>query len=129
MARIIVAEDEPMLRQIMKTSLEGEGHFVITVSNGRLAEEVIIDNQDFDLLISDIIMPELDGRELVTKIRKQDHIKDLPVILISGFVPFNDIVEILKLGTTRFLPKPIKNRDLIDTVNNCLEEQADKQKK
>lgn len=120
MKKILIAEDEDTIRLNLTTYLEKHGYSVIAASNGKMAHDIIKDNPDIDLLLTDIIMPEMDGRDLVNHIRENEQTKDLPIIMISGFVPFHEIVEILEHGTTKFLPKPIKMAEVLENIEECL---------
>ncbi len=120
MAKILVVDDDEGVMHMLKTLLEFEGFFVVSACNGEHAWSVLIDNPDFDLMICDVVMPELDGRALVARIRQQpDHFR-FPIIMISGFVPFKDIRGILELGVDQFIPKPFHADDILESVRSCL---------
>lgn len=91
MARIYVIEDEPSLRLLYRTELEGMGHDVICVSNGREAMSTMDEDQP-DLIVLDIMMPEGDGMEFLTKML--DHRMSIPVIINSAYSHYkNDFMS------------------------------------
>lgn len=121
MAKILVAEDDETMLMVIKTLLKKEGHEVICSTTGLHALNFIKDNPDIDLLISDIIMPELDGRKLVEDLLSQREIYKFPIIVMSGFIPFKDIRHIMDMGVSRFIPKPFQNSEFLSEVKDCLE--------
>jgi CheY-like chemotaxis protein len=107
MSKILIADDELTARKILTHAVEGMGHIAIQASDGKRALQLLRDNPDIKLLITDILMPEMDGKELTHIIRNDDTLKELPIILISGMITLKEISHILKLGVSRFMPKPI----------------------
>ena len=125
MASVLVIDDDPAVRTTIKLILEREGHAVALAPEGR-AGLVMLDAKDFDLLISDIFMPGMDGFETLREVRK--HRPAVPVIVISGSTSIFDSLEntpdflgiAVKLGAVRGLRKPFKPNDLVDAVRVCL---------
>lgn len=120
MAKILIAEDEYVTQQKVAKILENMGHTAFISPNGKHALETLKVNDGFKVLVTDMIMPEMDGRSLVEELRKNEKTKDLPIILMSAFVSVNEIKGLLKMGVTYFLPKPIKNKDLQNNIEKCL---------
>jgi len=120
MKKILIAEDDKLSRQLLAESLERSGYTAIQCSNGRRAWETLSDNHDIVLLVTDMAMPDMDGRQLVQAIRGNQKFASLPVILISGVVGLSDVASLLELGSTRFLPKPVTLNDLEDCVASFL---------
>lgn len=102
--KILIVEDEIDLRESLSDLLKLEGHQTFLAKDGLEALD-IFHSQSFDLIISDIKMPNLDGIELVKKI-KSDTKAAVPMILMSGHEELNDS-RARELGITRFLTKPI----------------------
>jgi len=122
MACILFVDDDPPMRNIFKRFLESYGYEVETASNGneglRKLSEV-----HCDLLITDVVMPEMDGFELIREVKKK--YGGLPVIAISGSVrlaSFNFLRLAKKLGACRTFLKPIDMDELLTTVKELLEE-------
>ena len=88
---------------------------------GKQQFEVLTSNSDqVKLLVTDCIMPRLDGRQLVREIRECKDLETLPVIIISGHVSLQEIGNVLECGASRFLPKPINRGMLSEYVEYFL---------
>ena len=120
MARIIVIEDEELVRYTLKVTLESVGHQVFEACNGREGLAVI-DREPCDMIITDIIMPEMEGIETIAAIRSR--FADLPIIAVSGGGRIGNM-DFLKaaqeLGATTILPKPFEPDELINVVDRFL---------
>ncbi len=104
--RILIAEDNPANRDILRRRLEKEGHHVTETEDGREALEQL-ESGDFDLLLLDILMPRLDGFDTLALIRKNARFHDLPVIMISALDEIQSVVRCIEMGAEDYLPKPI----------------------
>ncbi len=115
---ILIADDDPLLRESLKDILTYNGFLCLEAGDGKEAL-YNIENHDFDLLLLDIKMPRLDGLEVL---KKSLQLKpDLPVIMISGQGTIKLAVEATKLGAYDFLEKPLEAERTLLTVNNALE--------
>ena len=121
MARILIAEDDPMVRRTIAKGLAPLQHDLLFVSDGIHAVDVMRCNPGFDLLITDISMPLLDGRQLVGTIAHDKTLCQIPVLIMSGVVGVRDISDLLDLGATKFLAKPLNMAALREDVTHCLE--------
>lgn len=120
MARICLIEDDPTVRKVLYKVLSGAGHFVSAASNGREGLE-LMEHRDFDLVVTDIIMPEMEGIEMIRRVR--DSKPDLKIIAMSGGgrVGNTDFLKIAKnLGADEIIYKPVTRTDFLETVNRCL---------
>jgi len=122
MAKILIVEDDVVTQKLTASIMEKEGHYAVVSPNGRHAMETLQVNT-FDLIITDVMMPELDGRGLIEAIRKHPKLKDLPVIIISAVIKLSDIMDLMKVGTTYFVPKPFERSSIMEYVNLSLAEQ------
>ncbi len=118
MAKILVIDDERSIRNTLKDILEFEKHQVTLAENGKLGLEAA-QNNVFDLIFSDIKMPEMDGIELLTQLNEKE--VDVPIIMISGHGNIETAVECIKKGAFDFIEKPIDLNRLLVTVRNALE--------
>jgi DNA-binding NtrC family response regulator len=118
MAKILVIDDERSIRNTFKDILEFEKHIVTLAENGKQALE-IIHNQAFDLIFSDIKMPEMDGIELLGHFMEREI--EAPIVMISGHGNIETAVECIKKGAFDFIVKPIDLNRLLITVRNALE--------
>lgn len=83
---ILLVEDERALRKVMELVLQGEGYDVMTANNGREALALLAQSRP-DLIISDFVMPEMDGGELVRRVRADTRLSDTPILLMSSAFP------------------------------------------
>ena len=118
MAKILVIDDERSIRNTLKDILEFEKHQVTLAENGKQGLEVA-QNGVFDLIFSDIKMPEMDGIELLGHLHEINI--EAPIVMISGHGNIETAVECIKKGAFDFLVKPIDLNRLLITVRNALE--------
>jgi PleD family two-component response regulator len=118
--RILVADDEPHIVQILKFTLEKAGYHVGTAANGQEALEQI---EEFEpnLVILDIMMPIMDGYEVCRKMREDFQMNQIPVIMLSAKGDLHERVEGLERGANDYLIKPYSNDELLLRVRNVLE--------
>lgn len=118
--KILVIDDEASVRTILKLILERAGHEVYPASTARQAME-LVGNNTFDLVITDIIMPDEDGISTILKLR--DRHPELPVVAISGGTSLasTDFLEAAKrIGACGTVKKPFEPESLLETVNDCI---------
>ncbi len=118
MARILVVDDEKSIRNTLKDILEAEQHEVVPAEDGPTALN-LFGEQEFDVVLCDIKMQEMDGIEVLEKIMEQP--KDAPVIMISGHGDIEIAVDAIKKGAFDFLEKPLDLNRLLITIRNALE--------
>ena len=118
MAKVLVIDDERSIRSTLKDILEFEKHQVILAENGKIGFEAA-QSSVFDVIFSDIKMPEMDGIELLTALK--DNEIDVPVVMISGHGNIETAVECIKKGAFDFIEKPIDLNRLLITVRNALD--------
>lgn len=119
MSKILIAEDDVGTARVIERTVRELGHVAIHCSNGRLAWEVLNDNQDIELIITDMLMPELHGQEFIRLVQENANLCHIPVIIVSGVVSLKRVDEILMHGAWRFLFKPI-NRFMLEEYVNLL---------
>lgn len=117
MKKILVADDEANIRLLLEEVLSDEGYQVTTAATGREALRRILKEQ-FDLLIFDIKMPELNGLELVEKIRELK--KDTPVIICSAYKHLQDDYVVGTANVNAYITKPVNLAELKDKVKTAL---------
>jgi two-component system nitrogen regulation response regulator NtrX len=118
MAKILIVDDERSIRNTLKDILEFEKHQIELAENGKQALEMV-QNHAFDLIFSDIKMPEMDGLELLGHLISSNI--DAPIVMISGHGNIETAVECIKKGAFDFIVKPIDLNRLLITVRNALE--------
>jgi two-component system alkaline phosphatase synthesis response regulator PhoP/two-component system response regulator VicR len=117
--RILVAEDDQnILRQIV-FNLESSDYEVITATTGVEAMRLLLGSKP-DLLITDIMMPEMDGYELVSTLRRDEVLADLPVIMLTAKTLDDDVAQGYGSGTDLYLTKPFNPVELLSFVQRIL---------
>ncbi|MCD4721259.1 MAG: sigma-54 dependent transcriptional regulator [Desulfobacula sp.] len=115
---ILVADDEDRMRHLLSVMLQRNGYKVDQAQDGLEALKMIKENP-YDLLISDIKMPGLDGMGLLKELRKEENL--IPVIFITAFATVESSVEAMKAGASDYITKPFEEERIIVTVNRCLD--------
>lgn len=121
MARILVIDDQRSIRSSLKDILEYENYTVELAENGREGLELFAAEQ-FDVVLTDIKMPEMDGIEVLAAI--EEIRPDVPVIMISGHGNVDTVVEAIKKGAYDFIEKPLDLNRLLITVKNAVEKNS-----
>jgi two-component system, cell cycle sensor histidine kinase and response regulator CckA len=111
---VLVVEDEPALVSIYERALRLKGYEVLTATNGEDALEIAQDGRRIDLLLSDIVMPGISGRELVWRIREKR--PDLRIILASGYASQDGALQMMEDQGVVFVAKPVDLSDLMEVV-------------
>lgn len=114
-AKILIAEDSPTQAQRLRHILEQQGYEVRVAANGRLALEMAPQFRPA-LIISDVVMPEMDGYELSRQIKSGAGLRDIPVILVTTMSDPQDVIRGLECGADNFVLKPYDERYLLDRV-------------
>ncbi len=117
--KILLVEDQPLPRQAVQKTLESSGFSVVTAADGKAALGALA---GVDLVISDIRMPEMNGIQLLQKIRENHPI---PVVLMTAFSEICDAAEAFKIGAAGFLAKPFRREELIKVVKSLFPDSPD----
>lgn len=112
MLKVLVVDDQQGMREALKALLTGAGHTVTEAENGKAAQ-MILESFDFDLVISDIHMPLMNGLELLAWVKAN---RSVPVILVTGFSQILETQKAFELGAADFLTKPFSYTDVIQAV-------------
>ena len=113
--KILVADDDQALSRTLSWILKENGYDVFTAPGGEHLFEHLTSEQ-FDLLLLDIMMPKVDGLQLLQRVKADPRFKDLPVLMISSMPPEEATVRSLGLGASDFIPKPFRVRELLARV-------------
>jgi DNA-binding response OmpR family regulator len=119
--RVLIVEDHPMIAELVETRLRIEGMRPTKSLGGREAIQ-ILGVDDFDLVILDIMMPEVDGYEVLKFIRGQERTRHTPVILLTAKSTQDDIEKGLGLGADYYITKPFSGAELVRKVKILLEQ-------
>lgn len=117
--KILLVEDEERIRKIINIIIRGEDIEIDEAEDGAQALDKIRSN-DFDLVILDIMIPEIDGFGVLEEIRNTERTADLPVIIVSARTSDRDILEGLKGGANYYIPKPFEPQELISSLELIL---------
>ncbi len=118
--RILIADDDDDLRQLLRLILSREGLEIIEAGNGTDALARAYDSHP-TLVLLDVMMPDIDGFEACRRLRSDERTHRLPIIFISAMDDITQRNEMLKLGADDCLRKPISPRDLIARVREVME--------
>jgi len=119
MTDILIVEDSKTQEMILRNILEKNGFRVTAASDGRQAIE-ILQNLKPQMVISDIVMPDLNGFELSRYIKSSDRLRDIPVVLLTSLSDSQDIIQALSAGADYFLTKPYDETRLIQRIRSFL---------
>ena len=117
MARILIVEDEEKIARFVTLELEHEGYQVEHAADGRTAVDLALE-RDYDLILLDVLLPQLNGMEVLRRIRKH---KDVPVIMVTARDAVMDKVAGLDAGADDYLTKPFLMQELLLRVQHLLQ--------
>ena len=118
--RVVVAEDDDGGRTILVKTLEMNGYEVQAAPDGAAALELLKARKP-DLLISDINMPVMNGLELLRKVREDEELKSIRVILLTGQSSDEEIMTGINEGADHYITKPFKPKSVLDAIKMVLE--------
>ena len=119
---VLIVDDEKNIRRTLQLVLEGEGYKVLGAENAEQGLALLTNPEiPVDLAIFDVKLPDMSGLEALEKVRKDDSVKDTPIIVISGHATVNDAVQAIKLGASDFFEKPLNRERVLVSVKNVLE--------
>lgn len=124
MIRVVIAEDDRSVARTLARVMTRMGYHPVVCSDGLRALHVIEDNPDTRLLITDVSMPNMDGRELVQRLQSSETFSKLPTIIISALVNVAEISHLLESDVTFFLGKPVNIDDLREHARRLIEDFA-----
>jgi YesN/AraC family two-component response regulator len=115
--KVLLVDDDDLLVRSLKMLLWNEGLSVTTATSGKEAIS-IMDEEGFDIIVTDIKMPDVDGLEFITRVRntENNNIKEAAVIVITGCSNESTPIEALKLGATDYLLKPLETADFMNSI-------------
>jgi DNA-binding response OmpR family regulator len=118
--RILVVEDHPLIAELVETRLRIEGMHPVTCANGMEALDVL-GREPLDAVVLDVMMPSIDGFEVLRRIRANPATASLPVIMLTAKSTPADIEKGLALGANYYITKPFSGLDLVRKLRSCLE--------
>lgn len=121
MKKILLADDDPFLIEVYGNKLKAAGFDLETAETG---EEILrkLDEEKFDLLLLDLVLPEVSGWNILEKIRQNENLKDLKVIIVSNLCQKSEVEKGIKLGAIKYLVKAnFTPSDVVKEVRETLE--------
>ena len=103
---ILIADDNRVNRLLLARGLEHQGHTVVFAQDGAEALE-LLRRQQFDLMLLDVLMPELDGYQVLAELKLDPHLRNIPVVMTSSLDELDSVVKCVEMGAEDYLPKPI----------------------
>ena len=119
MAKILIADDDPILVELVRFRLEGAGYQVLEATDGQQAIEAVKTERP-DLIVLDSMMPLLSGREVLLYLQKNTATKDIPVIMLTPRSGESDIVSAIRSGASDYLTKPFIPQELLVRIEKLL---------
>jgi DNA-binding NtrC family response regulator len=116
-ARILIVDDDEAIRELLKDFFQGLGYEIITAANGSEAF-TMISRHNFDCIISDHVMPDMNGLEFLERLR--DTKKKVPFLMITGYPTIETAVEVMKRGGYDYITKPLQLEDVRIKVERAL---------
>ena len=117
---LLIVDDNEINRDVLARQLGRQGHATAVAENGREALEMV-GEREFDLLLLDIMMPEMNGYEVLRRLKGDERLRDIPVIMISALDEIETVVRCIELGAEDYLPKPFDPVLLRARIGACLE--------
>jgi DNA-binding response OmpR family regulator len=114
--RVLLAEDEPHIVESLTFLLERAGYQVDVETDGRAALESALDNVP-DVLVLDVMLPELDGYEVLRRLRSDDRTKGLPTLMLTAKGQREDRETAMDVGADIFITKPFANAEIVEAIN------------
>ena len=118
-AHILVVDDEALNRILLQTALEEAGHQVTTVTSGEEALDMLF-QANFDLVLLDLIMPGLDGFQVLQQMKEHDQLQQIPVLIVSALESMDSTIRCIEMGAIDYLPKPFDPVFLKARINASL---------
>ena len=118
--RILVVDDNASNRDLLFRRLSHDGHQVTRADSGRRALE-LLEVEDFDLILLDLLMPGLNGFQVLQRLKADERLHDIPVIMISGLQESDSVIRCIEAGAEDYLPKPFNPVLLRARLSACLE--------
>ncbi|MDJ0837602.1 MAG: sigma-54 dependent transcriptional regulator [Acidobacteriota bacterium] len=117
--KIMLVEDEPVVQDVLRRLFKPEGYKLTIIDRGDIAVGDLEQNQEYDLIITDLNLPGANGIEVLGKARQV--LPDIPVIVITAYASVDTAVEAMRLGAFDYLPKPFNNDQVMIVVKKALE--------
>ncbi len=119
MAQILIVDDELDMLALLAMIIREKTNHQVTTTNNPLEVLELVKTEDYDLVISDLKMPTMDGLELIDEIRKMD--SDIPILIITAYGSFESAEEAVHKGAYDYITKPFRKEQILIVINRALE--------
>src|SRR4026207_2066589 len=119
-ANVLVVDDTEMNRDMLCALLQADGHKTAVAENGKLGLSAL-NTDSYDLVLLDVMMPEMNGYEVLEAMKSNSRFRDIPVIVLSALDEIGSVVRCIELGAENYLPKPFDPVLLRARIGACLE--------
>ena len=116
--KILIVDDEPDMLRLLSMILRDKTSYQITTTNNPIEARELVKQGGFDLVLSDLKMPGLDGIEIIDAVKKVD--EDIPVIIITAFASVESASEAMQKGGFDFITKPFRKEQILFTIDKAL---------
>jgi DNA-binding NtrC family response regulator len=120
-ARILIVDDDPYFLRVLSRILTGE-NFQVKTAEGAVEAAQLLQQNAFDLVISDLRLPDGDGLSILQEIRRSG--SEMPVVILTAYGEVDSYLEAMNAGATEYLNKPVKSEELLVVVRSCLRPRA-----
>jgi CheY-like chemotaxis protein len=122
--RILVADDDPVIRRLLTSIIEKEGYSAVLAADGGEAYRILQSDSDFSGAVFDMMMPTLDGLEVIRHMRTEKRLRRIPVLMITSEQDLKFTAASFAAGATVFLPKPFTPAQFLVTFKILLSERS-----
>ena len=122
--KVLAVDDDPMIRGLVKAIVEDEGFDVTTCEDGKDAVELLDTLPrpiDYSLIILDVVMPGMNGLDVLTRLKLHGHTQEIPVLMLTGEDKADDIMAGYSVGADYYIVKPFTRQQLLYGINLVLE--------
>lgn len=117
--KVLIVDDEPFNVEVLEQALDGTDYQVVTAANGKEAWE-IIQSEEPDLVLLDLMMPVMDGFAVLSKVKDDPMLRNIPIIIVSAEHDSKSVVRGIKQGAEDYLTKPVNTSQFIQKVREYL---------
>lgn len=121
MSKVLVCEDEDHIRRLIQVVLEKSGHEVYVAADGLKGLEMLEEGIEPDLIMLDIMMPGMDGLQVLQRLKADPETRAIPVVLLTALAQENVVVQGIKLGAKDYVRKPFHPKDLMTRLSKYLD--------
>lgn len=126
--RVLVVDDDPMIRHIVQSMLNADGYEVVLAEDGQCGIDILDAEPkpvNFALIILDVVMPGMNGLDVLTRLKLHPHTQNIPVLMLTGEAKAEDIMAGYSVGADYYITKPFTRQQLLYGLSLVFENQGD----